>query len=88
MGSKPVVLMIIAFWCLMLGMRASAAQAVLDTVLEYERGLTPTEVVDFEAMRQSVRPFKRAAIDAQLPWLPRVTGPLPLYGYSYGYFCL
>jgi acetyl esterase/lipase len=71
--------MVIAFWCLMLGVRASAAQATPDTVLDYERGLTPTEVGDFEAMRQSVRPFRRAAIDAQLPWLPRVTGPLPLY---------
>jgi acetyl esterase/lipase len=79
MDSKRVVPMIIAFWCLMSGVRTSAAQATPDTVLDYERGLTPTEVVDFEAMRQSVRPFKRAAIDAQLPWLPKVTGPLPLY---------
>jgi hypothetical protein len=79
MGSKPAVLMTIAFWCLMLGMRASAAQAAPDTVLEYERGLMPTEVVDFDAMRQSVRPFKRTAIDAQLPWLPKVTGPLQTF---------
>jgi hypothetical protein len=79
MGSKPAVLMTIAFWWLMLGMRASAAQAAPDTVLECERGLMPTEVVDFEAMRQSVRPFKRTAIDAQLPWLPKVTGPLQTF---------
>jgi hypothetical protein len=61
MGSKPVVPMIIALWCLMLSVRASTAQATLDTVLEYKSGLTPTEAVDFEAMRQSVRPFRRAA---------------------------
>jgi hypothetical protein len=59
MDSKRVVLMIIAFWCLMLGVRASPAQGTPNTVFEYERGLTPAEVVDFEAMRASVRPFKR-----------------------------
>ena len=79
MDSKRVIPLIIAFGCLLLGLRASAAQASPETVLEYERGLTPAEVADFEAMRQGVRPFKRAAIDAQLPWLPKVTGPLPLY---------
>jgi acetyl esterase/lipase len=79
MNATRAVLTIAAFWCLTLAVTVSAAQATPRTVLEYERGLTPTEVADFEAMRQSVRPFKRAAIDAQLPWLPKITGPLPLY---------
>jgi acetyl esterase/lipase len=79
MVSKRAVLVMIAFRCLMIGVRASAAQATPDTVLDYELGLTPTEVAEFEAMRQTVWPFRRAVIDAQLPWLPKVTGPLPLY---------
>jgi acetyl esterase/lipase len=79
MESKRVVLLVIAICCLMLGVKASAAQAAPETVLQYERGLTSTEVADFEAMRQSLPRFKRAAIEALLPWLPRVTGPLPLY---------
>jgi acetyl esterase/lipase len=79
MDSKRVVLMVIAIRCLMVGVKASAAQAAPETVLEYERGLTSTEVADFEAMRQSLPPFKRAAVETLLPWLPKVTGPLPLY---------
>jgi hypothetical protein len=70
---------VIAIRCLMLGVKASAAQAAPEIVLEYERGSTSTEVADFEAMRQSLPPFKRAAVEALLPWLPEVTGPLPLH---------
>jgi hypothetical protein len=71
--------MMIAICCLELGVKASAAPAGPETVLQYERGLTSTEVADFEAMRLSLPRFKRAAVEALLPWLPRVTGPLPLY---------
>jgi len=79
MESKRVVPMVIANCCLMLGLEASAATAGPETVLQYERGLTPSEVADFEAMRQSLPRFKRGAVEALLPWLPKTTGPLPLY---------
>jgi acetyl esterase/lipase len=77
MNSKRV-LMAMAIQCLMVDM-ASAAPAASEAVLEYERGLTATEVTDFEAMMRSTPPFKRAAFEALVPWLPKITGPLPLY---------
>jgi hypothetical protein len=79
MESKHVALMVIANCCLILGLEASAAPAGPETVLQYERGLTATEVADFEAMRQSLPRFKRGAVEALLPWLPKTTDPLPLY---------
>jgi acetyl esterase/lipase len=79
MNSKRAILLAVAIGCLMVRVDQSAAQAVPETVTQYERGLTSTEVTDFEAMRQDLPRFKRAAVDALLPWLPKTTGPLPLY---------
>ncbi len=77
--NSRVILMAVVIWFLIVGPDKSAAQAVPETVIQYERGLTSAEVADFEAMRQSLPRFKRAAVEALLPWLPKVTGPLPLY---------
>ena len=79
MDSKRVVPRVMAFLCLTIVMKVSAAQAPPEKVLEYERGLTSAEVADFEAMRQSLPPYRRAVVEGLLPWLPKVTGPLPLY---------